>query len=176
MALSGLYTSLFTSKYGVKDNGTWFEVLKDLTPMAINKGIEKLRDLEANLKFVDYPPNPMQFRALCMSWYEDLGLPKASVAYSEILLFEQYGGSRWSHPVVRYIAHKLVNNNFYGIDRDCDRYPLFLQAYEEICLHVRKGYILPEVSMQKDIRKKVTPGVSNAYLTQMKRQLGVKTA
>lgn len=174
--LSGLYTNLFTAKYGIKDNGTWFEVLKDLTPMAINKGLEKLRDLSVNLKFVDYPPNPLQFRALCMSWYEDLGLPKASAAYEEILQFEEQGGSTWSHSVVRYIAHKLVNNNFYGFTRDCDRYGRFLQVYDEVCLRVRKGFILPEINMQKDIRKKVTPGVSTANLAQMKRLLGVKNA
>lgn len=167
----GSYSILFTNKYGVKDNGTWFETLKDLTPMAINSGLEKLRSLEMGLKFAEFPPNPMQFRALCMSFYADLKLPTASEAYQEIYEYEQYGRQCFSHPVVHFAAYQLLGNDFYGLERDCERYPLFKKAYEEVCLMARKGHPLPELKAMPKPFKKTSTEVANRHIREMQRLL-----
>jgi hypothetical protein len=171
MAMVGLYSHLFTSKYGVKDNGSWFETLKDLTPKAINSGLERLRGLEMGLKFAEFPPNALQFRALCLSFYADLKLPTAREAYQEIYEYEQYGCQSFSHPVVHFAACQLLGKDFYGIERDCDRYPLFKKAYEEVCLMARKGHPVPEIKAMPKPYKKASIEVADRHLAKMKQVL-----
>ncbi|KTD39635.1 hypothetical protein Lmor_0001, partial [Legionella moravica] len=83
MELTKIYGTLFLTKFGTHDNGTWFDTLKGLTPKALESGMERLRNLSGNGKFAEYPPNCLQFKALCMAFYDDLKLPKASDAYWE---------------------------------------------------------------------------------------------
>src|SRR4051812_46957134 len=71
----GIYSQIFITKFGEVDSGTWYEVLRDLTPKALDTGLEKIRILSAGWQFIDYPPNALQFRAICLSFYDDLGLP-----------------------------------------------------------------------------------------------------
>lgn len=82
--MSQIYGQLFISKFGVKDDGTWFETLKDLTPLALESGMERLRQLTESAKFATFPPICLEFRAVCLGFYDDLKLPKAIEAYREI--------------------------------------------------------------------------------------------
>lgn len=68
LSLVGLYSHLFINKYGMEDSGVWLETLKDLTPRALDNGIETLRSGGAGDAFCEYPPNPMQFRKLCLAF------------------------------------------------------------------------------------------------------------
>ena len=84
ISLTSLYSNLFLSKFGAEDTGTWFECLKDLTPRAIDNGIETLRCGGANGKYAQFPPNPVEFRMLCLAYYANLHLPSEAIAYEEI--------------------------------------------------------------------------------------------
>ena len=61
LRLAEIYGSLFISKHGAQDSGVWFETLRDLTPIALESGLERLRALSGGTKFAEYPPNCLQF-------------------------------------------------------------------------------------------------------------------
>ena len=107
LKLTALYGQLFISKHGVADDGVWFATLKDLTPKALVSGVERLMTLSPGDKFCDFPPNCLQFRALCLSFYSELGLPKVMDAYREIENRMYLTNVAWIHPAVEYTAAKL---------------------------------------------------------------------
>ena len=79
-----IYGPLFVSKQGVTDSGIWLETLQDLTPKALESGLMRLKQLKGAKAFIEFPPNCLQFRALCLAFYEELHLPTARDAYVEI--------------------------------------------------------------------------------------------
>ena len=98
--MSQIYGQLFISRFGTQDNGTWYETLKDLTPFALKSGVKRLRDLTNNAKHAEFPPNCLEFKAICMGFYEDLKLPKSSEAYREIKNQAYFSHAQRSHPVI----------------------------------------------------------------------------
>ena len=105
--MTAIYGALFVSKHGSQDNGVWYEILQRLTPKALESGLLRLKQLKGAKAFIDFPPNCLQFKALCESFYEELNLPKASDAYQEIKSKIYITSNHWTHEVVRYIAHQL---------------------------------------------------------------------
>lgn len=172
MKLTSIYGQLFVTKNGVSDSGVWFMALKDLTPKALESGIERLMNLSHGKQFCDFPPNPLQFRALCLGFYEQLRLPSASDAYREIKSRSYITSENWSHSVVKYTAKRL-GIQFLETDDDAKTYAQFKRVYEQVCHLVKQGHEVPEI---KDpiMRVEKNP-VNNAktHLNQMRQLLGV---
>ncbi len=146
--MTAIYGPLFVSKYGVQDNGVWLETLQDLTPKAIESGLFRLKKLKGAKAFIEFPPNCLQFRALCLAFYEELHLPTASAAYREIKSKSYTSGKYWSHEVVKYIAYKLPSD-FLLIEQEQAAYSIFEKLYQEVCDLVRQGHEIPEVDEPK---------------------------
>jgi hypothetical protein len=119
-----LYGQLFLNKHGIEDNGVWFDTLCDLTPKALEKGVERLMNLNQEGKFCEFPPNCMQFRALCLDYYNELNLPKVSEAYREVINKAYNPNSCWSHEVVKFTAQKL-GPEFWKEANEAKTYPVF---------------------------------------------------
>jgi hypothetical protein len=62
------YPQLFSSKYGVIDDGLWFNILKHLTRKELKLGLERM--VAPGTKYHEYPPSPMAFRELCQPFNE----------------------------------------------------------------------------------------------------------
>ncbi len=112
----------------------WFDSLKALTPKALESGMERLKSLSAGQKFCEFPPNCLQFKSLCLAFYDDLRLPKASDAYQEIKMMAYRSNQHWSHEVVKFTASRLTAK-FYAIEQEQEAYALFKKSYEQVCAH-----------------------------------------
>lgn len=173
--MSQIYGQLFISRFGTQDNGTWYETLKDLTPFALKSGVKRLRDLTNNAKYAEFPPNCLEFKALCMGFYEDLKLPKASNAYREIKNQAYFSNAQWSHPVIRYISSKLPDD-FLEIRNEKDAYQIFEHIYEEVCSLVKQGHPIPEIKKDFKLVKHQNREIGRFYIQEMKKILGSKHA
>ena len=168
--MSQIYGPIFINRFGANDNGIWFEALKDLTPKALESGMERLGKLTNNGKFADFPPNCFQFRAVCLGFYEDLKLPKAGDAYREIKNRNYLRDCLWSHPVIKFIASQLPQN-FLEIRDEMTAYALFEHIYEEVCDLLKQGHVLPEAKENLMLMREPNRKLAQAYLAQMKQML-----
>jgi hypothetical protein len=134
--------------------------------------MERLANLSGQGKFSEYPPNCLQFKALCLAFYEDLKLPKAYEAYREIKNRPFTRKSTWSHPVVKLTATHLPAD-FLLIEQENEAYRKFEEAYDEVCKMVRQGHEIPETDEPKRIEAPRTKAVAQSHLQQIKRRLGV---
>jgi len=172
MELTKIYGQLFLTKFGTHDNGTWFDALEGLTPKALESGMDRLRDLSGNGKFTEYPPNCLQFKALCMAFYNDLNLPRASVAYREIQNSIYKTTFCWSHPLIESIAQRLPEA-FFLIEQENVAYTVFKDIYEQVCNLVKQGHNIPNIEAPHRVRSTRSPEVARAYLNQIKQHIGV---
>lgn len=173
MKLTGIYSTLFTNKFGTKDSGVWLETLKTLTPKALESGMERLKNLSGNGKFAEFPPNCLQFKALCEDFYQELRLPSTAEAYRETIASERREPPHWSHLVVQYTASRLPQE-FWAIENAGESWAIFDEAYNKVCNLVRQGNPLPMQNMPPRTEKIRNPSIALSHLQQMRRHLGVQ--
>ena len=161
------------NKNGATVNATWHDALKDLTPKAIESGVARLKALSADGKFVEFPPNCLQFKALCLAFYEELRLPKTIDAYREIQAKAYTNIVHFSHPIIAFTASKL-NVDFLKLDDDAKTFAIFKHVYEQVCLLVKQGHPLPPMTERPMMVRSQTKAIGQAHLAQMKRLLGVQ--
>jgi hypothetical protein len=171
MELTKIYGQLFLTKHGVKDNGIWLEALKDLTPKALESGLMRLNNLAGKGKFAEYPPNCLQFKALCLAFYEELNVPKASDAYREIINSAYKNKKAWSHEMVEFIAHRLPDE-FFKLEQEAQAYAVFKSIYNQIFDLVKQGHAIPKsIEKQRQAHRR-TPSIASAHIQQMKQHIG----
>jgi len=177
--MTAIYGKPFLNRHGVQDkDNTWYLALRDLTTKALESGVARLRGLSNEGKFTEFAPNCLQFKALCLAYYEDLSLPSAADAYREITN-SQYATShyRWSHSVVKSIASRLPND-FLNRDNQAEGYALFKTMYERVCHLVKQGHSLFEIASLKEpvlrLEKPRNKQTALNHLKAMKQQLGVQ--
>ena len=166
-----MYGQLFVSKNGSKDNGTWFDVLKGLTPKALESGVERLKNLEANGKFLEFPPNCLQFKALCVAFYEELRLPKVIDAYREVVRLGRDDKPRWSHPIIGFIC-KRMPDEFFKIEQESLAFSVFNDVYSQVCDLIKQGHELKAPKEYPKIRRVPNREIAHAHLKQMKQIIG----
>ena len=169
--LTSIYGQLFIMKHGMKDRGAWVDTLKDLTPIALESGLDRLKKLSAGDKFTEYPPNCLQFKSLCLAFYEDLRLPKASDAYLEIRNKAYCNNIYWTHAVVKFIAQKLTID-FFDIQQEAEAYKQFKLVYNDVCHLVRQGMQLPKVEHRVMVARTSNKAVAKQHLNHIKQRLG----
>lgn len=145
----------------------------DLTPKALESGISRLKALSTGDKFTEFPPNCLQFKALCLAFYEDLRLPSTIDAYREIRTKAYSSHLNFSHPVIKFTAGKL-NVDFLKIENETEAYTIFKHAYEKVCLLVKQGHELPPMTEFPMMVRSHNKHIGRTNLTQMKKLLGVK--
>jgi hypothetical protein len=171
MKLTAIYGQLFVSKHGVEDTGVWFAALKDLTPKALESGVERLMTLSKGEKLCEFPPTCLQFRALCLGFYNDLRMPTAAQAHREVLNRAYTTNPCWSHVVVKYTAKRL-GCEFLDIHNEGESFPIFKKAYEQVCHLVRQGHQVPEIEEGVLLQKPQSKEVATTHLTTMRQLLG----
>ena len=175
--MSQIYGQIFIKKHGAHDmNDTWLSVLKSLTPKALESGIARLKDLAGDCRFTQYPPNSLEFKALCLAFYNNLRLPSAHDAFLEMQSNSRICSTRhrWSHEVVRFTVSRLPAD-FLKIDDDIKAKRAFKRVYEQVCHLVKQGHDLPPILNEPVIfrkRPQPNPLIARKYLDAMKQRLG----
>ncbi|WP_454786166.1 hypothetical protein [Legionella sp. WA2024007413] len=172
MKLTAIYGQLFISKHGVNDTGVWFAALKDLTPKALDSGVERLMTLSKGDKFCEFPPNCLQFRALCLGFYSDLRLPSAAEAHREVLNSAYSTNPNWSHAVVKFTAKRL-GLKFLEIDNEGHSFAVFKEAYERVCHLMRQGHQIPEIKEKVLCTLPQSKDIATTHLAKIRQLLGV---
>ena len=176
--MTSIYGTLFLNKHGRQDSGVWLDTLSGLTPLALESGIARLKSLSAGTKFCEFPPNCLQFKALCWAFYEDLKLPKLCDAEREMEEHWTNPSKPWSHPAVRFAASRLPAD-FFEKGREPMTYQslkeardLFKNAYELTCDLVKQGHDINGVC-EKAISPIKPPSrtIAQTHLTALKQHL-----
>lgn len=74
----GIFGHRFESSFGADPNEMWTEILAGVTPQMMGAGIERMK---RDPKYREWPPNALEFRALCEPSNSDYGLPDDDAAY-----------------------------------------------------------------------------------------------
>lgn len=171
LKLTAIYGQLFVSKNGTNDsNGVWYNALKELTPKALESGMERLNTLSAGDKFARFPPNCLEFKALCLDFYNALKLPKSGDVYLEIKNCAYKKNPRWSHPIVKFIAMRLPHD-FLQIERDHEAFDLFTQAYNSVCNLIKQGHAIPEITVDILVERKPDRRLAQTHLQRLRQHL-----
>jgi hypothetical protein len=123
-------------------------------------------------KFCEFAPNSLQFKAICLAFYEDLRLPSAIDAYREIRSKMNSDILHFSHAVIKFTASKLTVE-FLKKEDTAKTYAEFKEAYEKVCLLVKQGHALPPMEERPFIVRSQTKAIGQDHLAKMKRLLGV---
>lgn len=138
--------------------------------------MERLRGLANDGKYAEYAPNSLQFKGLCLSFYDDLNLPAASFAFREIIN-SAYGARRIKqHPVIAFMASRLPSD-FLTIESEARAWSLFKPAYEQVCDLIKQGHFLPQLSnahiSDMHLPRAQNKSVALVHLSTMRQRLGV---
>lgn len=132
--------------------------------------MERLISLEAGNRFAEYPPNPTQFRSICLGFYSDIKLPSKKEVFNEIQSLSWRKNDRNLHPLVRYIARSLPKS-FYQTDYLYLVWEQFVRVYDQVCDLIYQGHALPEIPAASPMPKVSSEKTAKAHLSQMKTLL-----
>lgn len=173
--MTALYGQLFINKQGARDSGIWLETLVDLTPKAIESGVSRLQGLSCGTKFCEWPPSPLEFKALCQAFYEDLKLPSSSAAFQEVSNMCYSTRKHWSHAIVKLAASGLPADFFKSEDKQ-ELVRIFNRVYEQVVSQVRQGNPIPPLWEIKEpvacFRKIPTLTIGGSHIRHLKQMLG----
>lgn len=134
------YGHKFVSNFGQKDNGVWFEALRDLTRCDLSYGFFKLMRNMSVLEQTTHeawPPNLKEFRSYCVRQYSDFGLLKPSQAFREVEDNRYSTCALWSHPLVVHVAEVVGALDHYEHLRKVN--DTFIELYEFLCWRYMRG-------------------------------------
>ena len=161
--MTGFYPLLWAKAYGTDPSREWIIALRDLSFDQINAGFNRMV-----LEKLQYPPNPIQFRALCFPRAEDLGLPSEDEAFCQAT-----GNNEKKHPWVIEMLRRMgaERNDFSRADAKKAR-TLFKKHWDLIIDRVMAGEEAPEVELEiEDKPKKASKEVAAAGMAALKRGL-----
>ncbi len=99
--MNAVYGHQWTSSFGEQTDplGVWLGVLQGVTPAMLEQGVNNMSALG-----LEWPPNAVKFRTLCLPTREQLGIPTAAGAYrlAQLELAKPADQRDWSqlHPIV----------------------------------------------------------------------------
>ena len=143
----GLYGTRFTSAYGVDPTPEWQMVASNCTPEMLKRGLDRCVE-----QFESWPPNPIEFRALCLPQAEDLGLPSEDQAFAQAV-----GNVKERHPSVLLTMRNMGSDLFTLRHSDEKKArKMFAEAWARTVNFVANGGELPVPEKQISERPKGT--------------------
>jgi len=170
VAMTQIYGQLFVKKFGASDNGFWSEVLADLDEANIMHGLRKIKNLETDGKFDEFPPNALQFKKLCLGLDKDYGLPTPGRAFNEMVQNIDASNPHWSHHAVVYSAYLIGRDDIKKLDT-VSLYRVFKEVYAKVCAEVRAGKEIPRIHAQKKALQ-TNHNQASMQLKQLKAAIG----
>ena len=141
--MTGLYAHKWTGAYGVDPTPEWEMALDCLTPEMVRTGLDRTVS-----ERWDWPPNPIQFRELCLPTSEDLGLPSDDDAFQQAV-----GNATDKDPSVIYTLRNMGDEvyKFRRCETEKAR-KLFKKHWDKTIEYVMTGGELPEPELQVEDR------------------------
>ena len=145
--MTGLYGTRFTSAYGTDPTPEWEMVASNCTPEMLKRGLDRCVE-----QFESWPPNPIEFRALCLPQAEDLGLPNEDQAFAQAV-----GNVKERHPSVLLTMRNMGSDLFTLRHSDEKKArKMFADEWARTINFVASGGELPEPEKQIPERPKGT--------------------
>lgn len=162
---SGLYGYTFARQYGAEPTAEWMLVLDQISAKQIGKGID------ACFKhYKTFPPNPMEFHALCLPEGADYGLPSDAVAFNQAT-----GNATEKHPAVVFTLQNMAGAVFEmrRLNTNAAR-DMFIAEWLKTIAHVAEGGALPEpvAEIESATERKVTNEKALDLFAAMRAGLG----
>ena len=153
----------FSGGYGSVPTDAWISVLDGLSLERVQLGLARTcQDYEKG----GFPPNPLDFRLLCMPTNEDLGLPSDEDAFNQAV-----GNASEKHPsVVRTLREEMSSNEVYKLRRSESEKArtLFKKHWDKTIEFVMQGGELPEPEAQvEDNPVKAPPEVMKQGINEL---------
>lgn len=161
--LSGLYGYTFVSQYGEEPTTEWNIALKNIPVDQIGPGIDLCAD---SPEFKTFPPNPMQFVALCLPKAEDYGLPSESEALNQAV-----GNSDEKHPAVIYTVRNITGGAYDLRQANTkSAKDMFGKEWAKTIAHVIGGGELPErpLEIQEEKHQALTKEERKAEMAKLR--------
>ena len=163
--LSGLFGYPFTRQYGTEPTPEWIMAIDGIEPQAIGTG---LRRMVESGKYVEFPPNPLAFRLLCLPTSEELGLPPKGEAY--------YQAINWSRiepedkfPAVLQALQTIPDVYQFRRMNEKKAEKMFNEAWGKVVEHVAFGGELPEIPLEvEQTHVKASGDVAKAAISKLK--------
>ena len=121
----------FLSNFGDRDNGVWFEALKNLTKVEVSQGFDNLLKTitpEEREKKQAWPPNVKEFYLYCLDAFKDQGVPSIQEAYHQCQQNLSLKMHNWHHPAIFYamlcFGPTAIKDDFW-----CKKITLFKTSY-----------------------------------------------
>lgn len=135
--LSSRYGHTWSTKQGVDDQiamNDWCDAVAGLHLPDIQVGLEKTK---RDPRYKSFPPNSMEFRALCIDDEED-----KERLFQELVNWKELDQDKKSRKGL-FIAQKIDYTNFRRADLERAR-KMFNAAYSKLLKHIADGKELPE--------------------------------
>lgn len=155
--MTGLYGYMFTRQFGYEPTNAWSSVMVGLTPGQIKQGIS--RCLEKHLK---YPPNPIEFRDLCLSPdLKSFGLLEGKEAFQHacVEVGKPPMSRSWHHPAIYEAALRVGISFFKDARPGSYEERRFIETYQEVCEEVVSGRTFEVPALEHRKKEKPLPPV-----------------
>ena len=137
--MTGLYANKWTSAYGTEPTKEWEMVASNCTPEMLKRGVDRCVK-----EFQSWPPNPLEFRSLCLPRAEDFGLPSEPEAFAQVV-----GNVKERHPSVVLTMRNLGSSLFTLRHADEKKAKsMFAEEWAKTVQFVAEGGELPEPEKQ----------------------------
>jgi hypothetical protein len=137
--MTGLYAHKWTSAYGTEPTPEWRMVASNCTAEMIKRGLDR-----CVTEFESWPPNPLEFRALCLPRAEDFGLPSEQEAFAQIV-----GNVKERHPSV-VLTMRTMGSDLFTLRHADEKKArsMFAAEWAKTIQFVAEGGELPEPEKQ----------------------------
>ena len=168
---SGLYGFTFASQYGDDPTIEWEMACNGLEPQEIKAGLEKM---VSSGNYKKFPPNPIEFRALCMPCGEDYGLPDDDEAYSQATRWGQLRGGdpKRQHPAVLKFLQDVGQCDFHEM-RSKESRAKFNERWPNVVRYVASGGELPDIHLQIEDNTPSDKKTASSHLDALKKSMGI---
>lgn len=176
LAMGKVFGSRWVHKHGTSPSSEWITALDTVGDIGLQTALRRIGELKPNAAGEIWPPEMIDFLAMCRPSPEELGLPDLDTAYRHACV------SNWSHPVVYEAAKRIGTFEIRSMPESKSR-PLFERTYRAVCAeilagatfevpkraaieHKQDGYIGDEKfnAMRDDYRKgRSLPAVASLY-------------
>jgi hypothetical protein len=154
----------FSGGYGSVPTDAWINVLDGLSFESVQNGISRTcREYERG----DFPPNPLDFRLLCMPTNEDLGLPSDEDAFDQAV-----GNVTEKHPSVVITLRGMDVQKLRRAEAG-KAWRYFKKQWDQTVEYVMAGGKLPEPEKQVEDKPVKAPAeVAESNLNKLKGIFG----
>lgn len=164
-----VFGSRWVHKHGTAPSPEWIIALSNVGDIGLQAALRRIGELKPNASGEIWPPEMIDFLAMCRPTPAELGLPDVNTAYRHAVV------SNWSHPVV-YAAAVSVGTFELRNMAEAKSRPLFERAYRDVCEEWMHGarYEVPKRTAVEHKPVRTTRERAMQHIATLKKIVGVR--